>query len=186
MHTPEYLDQYEQRLTQQLLRLATDTGVLQGQLLETPDLDERWKDIAAAYLADAVPEIAQFPNVALGWMVYVGMALAHLWDKDWEHYSENTDLYAPLRDARGFDCLDEYVREEVLGFERDGVEYQQAEGLVRRLSQIALDLIRHEAVEPQSPTAFHVFVRSIHALFLVGASIELRRLGYKWEPMVQA
>lgn len=186
MHDPKYLDQYEQRLTQQLLRLATDAGVLKGQLLETPDLEERWKDIAAAYLADAVPEIAQYPNVALGWIVYVGMALARKWDEDWSNYSAQPDLYAPLRDARGFDCMDEFVREEILGFERDGIEYHQAEGLVRRLAQTALDLIRHEAIEPQSPMAFHVFVRSIHALFLVGASIELLRLGYKWEPMGQA
>lgn len=181
MHDSEYLDLYEQRLTQQLLRLTTDAGILKGQLLETPDLEERWKDIAAAYLVDAVPEIAQYPNVALGWMVYVGMALARQWDEDWARYSAQADLYAPLREARGFDCLDEYVREEILGFERDGSDFRQAEDLVRQLSQTALDLIRHEAIEPQSPMAFHVFVRSIHALFLIGISIELQRLGYKWE-----
>ncbi len=168
------------QLTDQLLRLCTDSGVLDGQLLETADLNERCKDILAAYLADAVPEIPSYPLVALGWMVYVGMGVAHLWDTDWTAHA-NTDLYATLRTPRGFDALDEEVRESVLGMERDGTDYQACEALVRRCAQQALDFIHHAAIEPQSPEAFHAYVDTLTVLYKIGIAIELRRQGYKYE-----
>ena len=109
MDTSPFLDHYQTQLTDQLLRLCTNAHALTGQLLSTPDLVERWNDVAASYLADAVPEIAKYPHVALGWMMYVGMGLAHLWDSEWERIAARTGLYALLRDPRGFDCLDEEV-----------------------------------------------------------------------------
>lgn len=184
MEQQEYLDTYQQQLTEQLLRLCTQKGALDRQLLETPDLEERWRDIAPAYMADAVKEIAQYPDAALGWMMYVGMAVAHFWDEDWARHSRRACLYAAVRDPRGFDCLDEYVREEVLGFPPSSAHYAATEDLVRQCARTALDKIRHEGIEPQSPMAFHVYVRSIHALFRIGVAVELKRLGYKFEPMV--
>ena len=82
-------------------------------------------------------------------MMYVGMGLAHLWDSEWERIAAGTDLYALLRDPRGFDCLDEEVRESVLGFERDDTAYRECEDLVRACAQCALDRIRREQIEPQ-------------------------------------
>ena len=181
MDTSPFLDHYQTQLTDQLLRLCTNAHALTGQLLSTPDLAERWNDVAAPYLADAVPEIAKYPHVALGWMMYVGMGLAHLWDSEWERIATHTDLYALLRDPRGFDCLDEEVREGVLGFERDGTAYRECEDLVRACAQCALDRIRREQIEPQSPEAFHIYVRSLRALYEVGIAVELKRLGYKYE-----
>jgi len=70
MDTSPFLDHYQTQLTDQLLRLCTNAHALTGQLLSTPDLAERWNDVAAPYLADAVPEIAKYPHVALGWMMY--------------------------------------------------------------------------------------------------------------------
>lgn len=183
MEQQAFLDNYQAQLTQRLLRLATDAQALDGQLLETPDLEERWQDIAAAYLVDGVKEIADYPHVAVGWMVYVGMALAHLWDSDWERARAQSDLYALVRDPRGFDCLDEFVREDLLAMPRDGEDYRACENLVRALAQAALDAIRQEQVEPQSPLAFHVYTHSLHALFQIGAAVELRRLGYRYEKL---
>ena len=173
MDTSPFLDHYQTQLTDQLLRLCTNAHALTGQLLSTPDLAERWNDVAAPYLADAVPEIAKYPHVALG--------LAHLWDSEWERIAARTDLYALLRDPCGFDCLDEEVREGVLGFERDDTAYREWEDLVRACAQCALDRIRREQIEPQSPEAFHIYVRSLHALYEVGIAVELKRLGYKYE-----
>lgn len=42
-------------------------------------------------------------------------------------------------------------------------------------------MIRHEQIEPQSPMAFHVFARACCTMFRIGAAIELKRLGYKFE-----
>ena len=54
----EFLERFEQQLTEQLLRLCTTAKALSGQLLETPDLEAVWPEICTPYLGDAVPEIA--------------------------------------------------------------------------------------------------------------------------------
>lgn len=187
MEEKEYLDKYEQNLIVELLKVCTQQGKLEGQLLPSPDLDDKWEEVAQPYMGDAIKEIAKYPTVALGWMMYLGMAIAHYWDIDWELYGKIPNLYEYIRVKRGFDCMDEYVRETVLGFSpkakpADGQamnEYDAMEELVRMLSTICLTQIRREQIEPQSPMAFRVYLRSIHALYLVGASLELYRLGYK-------
>ena len=42
-------------------------------------------------------------------------------------------------------------------------------------------LIRHEHIEPQSPMAFHIFSRACKVMYRIGAAIELKRMGYKFE-----
>jgi hypothetical protein len=75
MEEKEYLDKYEQSLTMELLKVCTQQGRLAGQLLPSPDLDEKWEQVAQPYMGDAIKEIAKYPTVALGWMMYVGMAV---------------------------------------------------------------------------------------------------------------
>ena len=179
MQQEEYLNQFEFRLVKELVKVASQQNRLSGNLLPSPDLDAKWEEIAQPYIADAVKEIATYPSVALGWMMYVGMAVAHLWDIDWAVYGGIKGLYEYLRDKRGFDCLDEYIRETTLGIRPTEAEYTKLEDLVRMSATICQTHIRREGIEPQSPIAFHVFVRAIHALYLVGASIELHKLGYK-------
>lgn len=187
MEEKDYLDKYEQNLTRELLKVCTRQGRLEGQLLPSEDLDGKWQEMAQPYLGDAVKEIAAYPTVALGWMMYLGMAVAHYWDVDWALYGKMENLYEYIRDKRGFDCMDEYIREKVLGLAPDAKpaegkymnEYDAMEELVRMLSNISLTLIRREQIEPQSPMAFRVYIRTIHALYVIGASVELRRLGYK-------
>lgn len=175
----EYLDAYEERLIKGLVKLSTGLGRLSDQLLASEDIDDKWEQVAQPYMGDAVKEIAKYPTVSLGWMMYVGMAVAHYWDDDWQVYGGMPDLYTYLRDKRGFDCLDEYVREEVLGLQ--GQAYDDMEEFVRQCATMVLTNIRHEQVEPQSARAFHLYVRSIHALYLVGAAVEMKRLGYKMD-----
>ena len=112
----EYLQKYEEELTQKLLRQAHDLRCGAEQLYHTEDLEEMWHKIAPQYMVDAVPEIAQYPTVAIAWAGYIGMALAHLWDKDWDEVLRREDVYASLRDPRGFDEMDEYIIEGVMGY----------------------------------------------------------------------
>lgn len=79
----EFLDRYELGLTRELLGICTQQQLLGGRLLPSPDLDDKWESIAGEYIVDGVREIAKYPTVALGWMMYVGMAVAHYWDEDW-------------------------------------------------------------------------------------------------------
>ncbi|MCE6983293.1 hypothetical protein EI534_39295, partial [Pseudomonas frederiksbergensis] len=59
-------------------------------------------------------EFAKYPTVSLGWIMYVGMALAKYWDEDWELYSKVENHYEYLRDRIDFDHMDDYICEKVL------------------------------------------------------------------------
>lgn len=183
MEQKEYLDKFEQTLIRELLKIGTQQGRLDGQLLPSPDLDDKWESLAQPYMGDAVKEIAKYPTVALGWMMYLGMAVAHYWDIDWQVYGNIENLYEYIRDKRGFDCMDEHIRETVLGIKPADPEYSNMEEFVRICSTLCLTHIRRENVEPQSPMAFHIYVRCIHALYLIGASIVFYKAGYKMNAM---
>ena len=179
MDNKDYLDKYELDLMQHMLRLLTNMELLDGQLLESPDITEKWNQIAQSYIADAVKEIVDYPTVSLGWAMYLGMAVARFWDEDWNVYANVPNLYEYIRNKRGFDYMDEVVREEILLLKNP--EYEQMEKTVQGCAQQVLNQIRHEQVEPQSPMAFYIYVRSITVLFKIGAAIELKTLGYKFE-----
>lgn len=72
----EYLNRFEERLQQELLRLCTDYHVLDGTLLATEDLDNRWHDLAPEYVADAVEQIRDYPVVSVAWAAYLGLGVA--------------------------------------------------------------------------------------------------------------
>lgn len=174
--TIEYLDIYEARLMQGVLKLCTDLRLLEGKLLETPDITDKWHGMAPEYVADAVKEFVKYPTVALGWAMYMGMAVAHYWDEDWQIYDQLPNLYLHVREKRGFDYLDEVVRGDILCLK--GQEYTACEDQVRSCAQFVLDQMRHEQIEAGSVMAFHVFARSIKVLYKIGAAVELRRSGY--------
>lgn len=176
-----YLDAFEQRLEQQLLRLATAAGELDGTLLASPDIDERWKALAPEYMADAVPQVADYPTVALAWASYLGLALAHGWDKDWEAFSRRS--YQSFYGSEGFDNMDDFIVSDILGLQPGCDEAQRLADIFLRLARAAVDAIRHEQIEPQSAMAFHAFARAVRLMFRLGAAIELKRLGYRFEAM---
>jgi len=181
MEQTEYLDKYENSLLDELVNLCYQEHYLEKRLLETPDITNKWDSISPSYIKDALHEITDYPTVALGWAMYIGMAVAHYWDTEWEIYDKHSNLYEHLRDKRGFDYLDEVVRQQILGLDSDN--FTKCEDLVRRCAQFVQDKIRHEQIEPSSVTAFYIFTRSIYVLYKIGAAVELKRLGYKMEKL---
>lgn len=175
----EYLNRFEERLQQELLRLCTDYHVLDGTLLATEDLDNRWHDLAPEYVADAVEQIRDYPVVSVAWAAYLGLGVAFCWDEDWEASAQAT--YQSYYGEQGFDDMDEHIVRDLLGLSLDGEEARQLEDIIRRCGQTTVGLIRHEQIEPQSPLAFHVFARACRTMFRIGVAIELKRLGYKFE-----
>ena len=95
--------------------------------------------------------------------------------------STSERIYPALRNARGFDALDDHILDDVLGLGEDATKRRSYVSLVQRCAETALDALRHEEIEPQSPLAFHAYVRSLHTLYRIGAALELRRLGYHFE-----
>ena len=175
-----FLDKYEDNLTQELLKLCTNYKMLDGTLLSTDDIDDQWKELAPEYMADAVPQIAEYPSAAIAWACYVGMGAAVLWDKSWGDYKDTEDWYTLMAKPRGFDALDEYVVECLVGYKLDSEENQKLESTIRKCAHTAQTMIRKEGIEPQSVMAFHLFARVVKVFFELGVSLELHHRGYKY------
>ena len=177
----QYLVRIEEKMENELLRLCTERGALKGTLLATEDIDEQWKILAPEYMADAVPQVKDYPTVSVAWASYLGMAIAWGWDTDWTLCKQ--DPYTSYYGQQGFDDMDEHIVYDMLGLTPDGYEARALEGIIRRCGETAVSLIRHEHIEPQSTTAFHVFARACRVMYRIGAAIELKRLGYKFEKL---
>ncbi len=176
----ELLSRYEESLRKNLTEYLTKEGMMDGRILEVEELNEKWKSSAPSYMADAVPEIAKYPLVAIAWAMYEGMGLAVLWDKEWKRYEDKEDFHTMLTEPRGFDCMDEYITEILLCHPLGSAEADKIENLIRSTAERALSLIRKEQVEAQSVMAFHVFARTTKVMFELGVSVQLKRMGYNY------
>ena len=72
------------------------------KLPQCQDVEEKWESIAQSYLPDGIRDFTAYPTTSLGWMMYIGMAVAKFWDEEWEIYGNIEDLYSYMRDKRGF------------------------------------------------------------------------------------
>ncbi len=177
MEEKEYLDNYENRLQEEMVKLCTSQGLMSGQLLASEDLEETWARMAPGYMADSVSQINSFPAAAIAWAGYVGMAVAKWWDEDWAAHCN--DAYETLHGSEGFDDMDEHIMDEVLHLSAE--EHSRMEETMRSCAHLAMGMIRAEQIEAQSTRAFYVFARTERVMFRVGASLELARLGYRYE-----
>lgn len=179
MEQTEYFDTFENNLQIELLKRCTSLGMLDGTLLSSEDIDARWKEYAPEYMADAVPQVNAYPAAAIAWAGYVGMAVAHWWDAAWEEKANAP--YTEFHGKAGFDDMDEQIVEQVLGIPLESEEHQQIENLMRSCAHTAMTMIRREDTESQTTKAFYIFARTTRVLFRIGAAVELKRLGYKFE-----
>ena len=182
MDIQEYQSEYRAKVLQQLTDYAREKGYGSVRLLETDDLDEIAPVLLRAYFADSVPDFAQYPAVSLGWSCFVGVALAVLWDSDWEKYGAAPEQpYPMIRDARGWDELDEYVLEEVLGWQLESEEAKALTNFFKSAVELCYTTLRHERIEPGTPAAFQLYGATVFALYKLGISAGLKILGYKLE-----
>ena len=172
---------FEQELHQDLHQFLQSMKEIDARLPECPDVEDKWEQIAKAYIPDGIREFNDFPSASLGWMMYIGMAVAKLWDTEWDIYSNLDDLYAYLRDKRGYDSLDEYIREEVL--QLTGIDYTVLEKLVGECASRVYSALMHQRIEPGTKEAFNAYVSCLHQLYLMGAAMQLKRMGYHMTKM---
>ena len=178
----EYFDTFEQNLQIELLKLCTSHKMLDGTLLASEDIEERWKEYAPSYMADSVSQINTFPAAAIAWAGYVGMAVAQWWDSNWERYA--AEPYETLHGERGFDDMDEHIVRDILGLPLESPEAEKIEEMMRSCAHTAMSFIRREDTEAQTTKAFYLFARTTRVLFRIGAALELKRLGYKFEKQI--
>lgn len=176
----DILNRYEESLRKTLTDHLSQRKWLDGRLLEVEELNEKWRSSAPSYMADAVPEIAKYPLVAIAWAMYEGMGAAVLWDKEWSRYENIDDLHKMFTEPRGFDCMDEYITEILLALPLGSAEAERVEDMVRSTAECAQSLIRKEQIEAQSVMAFHIFARTTKVMFEAGVAVSLRRLGYNY------
>lgn len=177
----EYLASFEERVLKNIVEICTEFKLLDGRSMYVEELDEKWKDIAPEYFADAVPQIKDYPEVSLIWAAYTGMGMAAVWDKDWSRYKEHENLYREFEKVRGFDYMDEYICEILLGIDLKSKDFKLQENVLRKCAMSSLDIIRHEGFEPQTVEAFHIYSRVAHAFYITGISLALKRMGYRYE-----
>ena len=121
-------EQMEQLFHNDLHRYLSSIKLVDERLPEAPDLEELWPKLAQSYMPDGVREFAAYPTASLGWMMYIGMAVAKYWDVDWDLYSKVEDLYKYLRDRIDFDHMDEYIMREVLLLDEDAAHCSSYKG----------------------------------------------------------
>lgn len=176
-----YLERFETRLQHELLQLCCSQGMLNGNLLASDDIDRHWQKLGAEYLADAVTQIQDYPTVSVAWAAYLGMGVACGWDNNWKRYQNLP--YQHFYGSEGFDNMDEHIVADILGLDLDSEEAHKLEKIIRSCAQATVSMIRHEGIEPQSPTAYYIFASACRIMYRIGAALELKRLGYKFERM---
>lgn len=176
----KYLEEYENRLSERVVGYCHEKNLLPSYMFDVAELKELWKSQAPEYMADAVPQIREYPLAAIAWAAYFGISAA----VDWDTSDGNVDkmLYISLRSHRGFDYLDE---EAIAMFRRKypnrTEEIDALEDVLRSVAQICNDMIRKEGIEPQSVMAFHVFARTERVMFNLGVSLALNIMGYHYK-----
>ena len=175
------MENFEEQLRNDLHQFLQTLQEVDERLPECPDVEEKWEAIAKAYIPDGIREFTDYPSVSLGWMMYIGMAVAKMWDTEWTIYSKIEDLYVYMRDKRGYDAMDEYIREEVLLLE--GEAYGALEKLVGECASRIYNALRRQNIEPGTKDAFNGYVACLHQLYLMGAAIQLKRMGYRMTKM---
>ena len=177
----EFLASFAEKLEKTLVDQCTADELLDGKILEVEELDEKWRTSAPEYMVDAVPQIAQYPAAAIAWACYVGMGAAVLWDKSWGEYKDVEDWYTLMAKPRGFDCLDEYVREEVLLLKDEA--FVNMEKLVGECASRIHNALLKQQFEPGTKEAFHGYVACLHQLYLMGMAMQLNVMGYHMTKM---
>ena len=88
METADLQVSNEEKFRDDLVTYLQGKDLVDSMLPDAPDIEEKWTGIAEAYLPDGTKEFAAYPTVSLGWMMYVGMAVAKYWDEDWSIYNK--------------------------------------------------------------------------------------------------
>ena len=169
---------YCEGLGKHLLSVMQQKGIFSGMLPSTPDIDSRWTELGPLYCADAVREYNAYPDVALAWAGYLGMAVASCWDSDWVHSA--TLPYEVLKGEKGYDYMDEYITEKFLGHKVGSEEGNRIADTLRTLAMEANSFMLHYGAERGSTYAYRLFLESCRVMYSFGAGLHLKTLGYSF------
>ena len=167
---------FEEKFKEDLASYLQEKELVDKTLPDTTDMEEKWLSIAEAYLPDGMREFAAYPTVSLGWMMYIGMAIAKYWDEDWELYNKVENFYTYLRNRIDYDHMDDYICEKVLLLTTD--ECKKLATIVGKCAAQTNSLLRHLPISAGSSEAFHAYIAALHQMYFMGTAIQLKRMGY--------
>lgn len=168
---------FEQIFHDDLYSYLLSINMVDERQPEAPDLEELWPSLAQSYMPDGIREFnTGYPSVSLGWMMFVGMAIAKYWDVEWEVYGKVPDLYVYLRDRIDYDHIDDYVLDKVLCL--DTTSRAKVNDVVAECASRTYSRICHLHIEPGTADAMRAYMAALHQMYLMGVAVELRRLGY--------
>ena len=172
------LDRFQEVLEAGLLKICSALG-WSGDMMISPDIEGKWDEFLKDYVADAVENFNDYPDAALGFAAFLGMAVAFHWDLDWERYKGLG--YRDYYGIRGFDDMDDHITRDILllGDETD----RKLRTCIGSCVQATQGLLRHESIDTSSEQGFYVLVRCYEVLFRIGAHLTLSRLGYRKVPV---
>lgn len=176
------IKQFSEHLSKDLHAYLKAEGLTDEKFPECIDVEEKWPSIESAYFPDGAKEFNQYPLVSLGWSMFIGMAMAKFWDFDWEKYGKESGetLYHSLRDAKGYDNMDDYILEDILGYDKE-----QAEKVSEKVGECAartLSAMNHSHIESGTSEAVEAYRVALYRLYLAGMAMELNALGYHYVP----
>lgn len=175
------VEKFEAQVAEDLTSFLQHEGALDSHVPQCPDVEEKWGELLRAYFPEGAREFQEYPVASLGWMMFIGMAMAYYWDTDWEKYSDRKDLYEQLRDIKGYNNLDEAVVEDVLGYSGDASDKMIE--LVAECASRVYNILRHTPIEPGTEGALGCYIAALHQLYLAGMAMELNALGYHMTPL---
>ncbi len=167
---------FEENLLKDLYSYLKLQGEVDDMMPDCPDVEQMWVAVANGYLPDGMREFQQYPLTSLGWAMYVGMAVAQKWDDDWERFSKVEEPYFALRDPRGYDEMDEYIAEVVLKLNK--TKAAELSKLVGNMAARTYNYLMRNGIEPGTAQAVQAYISCLHQLYLMGACVQLHRLGY--------
>ncbi len=176
----QIVSEFEEKVRKDLIEFLQRKEALDAHVPECPDVEERWSEVAHAYLPDGAREFQDYPVVSLGWMMLIGMTLSYYWDTDWEKYSKMKNIYEDIRDRKGYDNMDETVVQDILGYRDEAAE--KVTELVAQCASRVFSMLNHEHVEPGTEAALGCYIAALHQLYLAGMAMELNALGYHMTP----
>ena len=177
MSNIKYDNPVEQRFHDDLYGYLRTLDLVDERMPEAPDLDDLWFKIGQSYMTDGIREYnTGYPSVALGWMMFIGMAVAMYWDVEWEVYGKVPDLYLYLRDRIDFDHMDDYILDKVLCLDADS--RKKMNDAVAESASRTYNMMSHMCLEPGTAAAMLAFTAALHQMYVMGVAVELKALGY--------
>ena len=82
-----------------------------------------------------------------------------------------------LRDARGYDAMDEYLLEEIIHVGPKAAAELSA--LVGDCAARTNNALLRAGFEPGTAEAFRAYVACLHQMYLMGMAVQLKRMGYR-------